>query len=70
MGNGAKRDLEKHPHPDFAHTIEENEMNAQRRVSLSLSESPMTDWKWYMALLLFVASMLSFYAFAISVALR
>jgi hypothetical protein len=45
-------------------------MNAQRQVSLNLSEYPMTDWKWYTALLLFVVSMLSSYAFAIWIALR
>jgi hypothetical protein len=70
MGKDATLNVGKRPHPDFAHTIQENEMNAQKQVSLNLSEYPMTDWKWYTALLLFVVSMLSFYAFAISVALR
>jgi hypothetical protein len=70
MREDATLNVRKHPYPDFAHTIQENEMNAQRQVSLNLSEYPMTDWKWYTALLLFVVSMLSSYAFAIWIALR
>jgi hypothetical protein len=70
MREDATPNVRKLPQPDFAHTIQENEMNAQKRVSLNLSEYLMTDWQWHTALLLFVASMLSLYAFAIWVALR